>query len=288
MPAQRRAQGFIPVDVDDVAALGNDRAVALVRLVDDRVIVVPIVRDSGMWRRAVAGDTVSTAVLSAAAPFKVESLAEVPIIDASVERLLTVDMTNELVVVDETLAVKWQLFAEQGHLAGPRLASHLYRVGFDQTPTPIAVVTWNERLVASVTRFLPEAVDGWEWMVDDVLAYATGDAAIPTWPHDVGALVANFHRACATPSDVIPTPVGTVDNLARWADHYRELLARIPTLDDEMQSALAPWLPRFTSAVEQLTRARDIVVIPLHGDLHAGQILRWGEGLAVSDFDGNP
>ncbi len=288
MPAQRRAQGLVPVSVDEVAPLDRDRAVALVRLADDRVMVVPIARDGGMWRRAVAGDQVSTAVLSASAPFGVELLAEVPTCDSSVERVLTADMSNELVVVDEVLAVKWQLFAEQGHLAGPRLTSHLFRVGFDQTPTPVAVVTWNERLIASATRFLPDAVDGWEWMVEDVVAYATGDAEVPTWPSDVGALVARFHRACATPSDVIAKPVVTSESLAPWVDHYRDLLARIPTLDDEMQSALKPWLPRFTHAITQLSQARNIVAIPLHGDLHAGQLLRWSGGLAVSDFDGNP
>ena len=29
-------------------------------------------------------------------------------------------------------------------------------------------------------------------------------------------------------------------------------------------------------------------MMPIHGDLHVGQILRWSGGYAVNDFDGNP
>ena len=29
-------------------------------------------------------------------------------------------------------------------------------------------------------------------------------------------------------------------------------------------------------------------IIPVHGDLHVGQVLRWTGGYAVGDFDGNP
>ncbi len=28
--------------------------------------------------------------------------------------------------------------------------------------------------------------------------------------------------------------------------------------------------------------------MPIHGDLHVGQVLRWDDGYAVNDFDGNP
>jgi maltokinase len=33
---------------------------------------------------------------------------------------------------------------------------------------------------------------------------------------------------------------------------------------------------------------RPTTTIPIHGDLHVGQFLRWRDGLAVSDLDGDP
>ncbi len=33
---------------------------------------------------------------------------------------------------------------------------------------------------------------------------------------------------------------------------------------------------------------RPTTAIPIHGDLHVGQFLRWRDGLAVSDLDGDP
>lgn len=37
-----------------------------------------------------------------------------------------------------------------------------------------------------------------------------------------------------------------------------------------------------------LASAAATPLIRIHGDLHVGQILRWRDGYAVIDFDGNP
>jgi len=291
LPPQRRRPEDGPLGVEavyEVAVVDTHSAVALARLTDGRELVVPVVRDDGMWRRAIPGDGLSVAILSAPSPFTVERHASVPDLDSSTERGLSADMSNELVVVNDLLAVKWQLLAEADHLAGPRLAAHLAAVGFIETPAAVSTVTWDGRLIASVTQFLPNAVDGWEWMVSDLLAHVSSRAAAPDWPSEVGQLGGRFHRACATSSTVINSPIETVPTLGSIVDHYRVLLARIRHLDEEMRSALEPWAPRFADALASLERAHDVVVLPVHGDLHAGQLLRWREGIAIADFDGNP
>ena len=147
---------------------------------------------------------------------------------------------------------------------------------------------WGDRLIASATAYLSGASDGWDWMATDLLAYLVDGAPRPRWPGEVGSLVAEFHRSCATASAVFPEPVTTSASLAPLAEYYRDLLAEIPALDDEMRAALLPWMERFEHAVQTVEEARDVSVMPIHGDLHIGQIWRWSGGLVVGDFDGNP
>ena len=292
LPARRRGQEFRPVGVVEVATwmstAGRDCGVALVRLDDHRDVVVPVTNDEGSWRRARPGDGVSAAVLEATEPLTVDRLGALPPHDARSERELDADMSNDVVVVSEAIAVKWQFVAETNQLAGPRLAAHLAAVGFDRTPTPLATVMWGDRLIASATAYLSGASDGWDWMATDLLAYLVDGAPRPRWPGEVGSLVAEFHRSCATASAVFPEPVTTSASLAPLAEYYRDLLAEIPALDDEMRAALLPWMERFEHAVQTVEEARDVSVMPIHGDLHIGQIWRWSGGLVVGDFDGNP
>ena len=292
LPARRRGQGLEPVDVSDAvtwqSSQGRHVGVAVVRLNDDRDLVVPITRDSETWRRALPGDGVSAAVLTAPEPLRVEhfgSIAEGP---AHVERDLDVDMSNDVVIVDEAVAVKWQLIAEPGHLGGPRLVAHLAAVGFDAMPRPVVTVTWNDRLIASATDYLPQARYGWDWMVDDLVTSIATDAPRPSGAYELGVVVARFHQACVTPSQVMLDPVAVAPDLSVLTEYYTQLVRRIPMLDAEMRSALVPWRDRFDAALQTLADARDVAVMPIHGDLHVGQIWRWPGGVAIGDFDGNP
>jgi maltokinase len=125
-------------------------------------------------------------------------------------------------------------------------------------------------------------------MVDDLLTYVTEQGPSPRWPTDVGEVIGRFHNACATPSSTFVAPVSVAGDLGPLVDHYRGLLGQVSSLDEQMRTAIEPWASRFADAVDVLDRARDVTVLPIHGDLHAGQLLRWSEGIAVSDFDGNP
>ena len=138
-------------------------------------------------------------------------------------------------------------------------------------------LTWHDRLLASLTRYLPESKDGWEWMLDDVRLMLEGAQEPPDWPASIGELTGRLHAAAARATSVIPRPVGRSD-LIPLGRHYRRLLQT--ELDPEMTQALAPWRDRMERACTVVESATDVEVIPLHGDLHPGQFLLWREGIA--------
>lgn len=284
LPTLRRDQGAVVDAVIDVAGVGDRSAVAAVGLVDGRELFVPLVHDGG-WRRAGASDAVSMGVLDAPPPLRVETLNPLPALDPRRERGLAVDMTNDVRIVDDAVAVKWQLLRQPGPLIGQRVAAHLSSVGFTDMPEPFATVTWHGSLLVAYSRFLPGADDGWDWMLDDVRAMLVDAAPEPTWPSELGRLTARMHASAVRPSPVIRHPLArrSLQDLAR---HYRALLDT--PLDEEMRTAIERWRGRFVDACDVLGRTHDAEVIPVHHDLHPGQFLRWRDGIAVCDFDGNP
>lgn len=284
LPPQRRGRGVTATAIENVALLAPRTAVAQMRLADGRAVIVPLVKD-GRWRRAEARDAISASASSASAPFEVSMSNPLPVMHGRAERAIEVDMSNELRVIDDAVVAKWQFALEPGSLAGPRMVEHLAQAGFDEMPAPLGYVTWNDCLIVSYTGFLPDAHDGWDWMLDDVLRMLSGESAAPEWPARLGALIGRLHAAAVRPTSEFPAPVGRA-NLTPLADHYRHLLAA--DLDPELREALTPWSDRLDDALAIVASASDAQVIPLHGDLHPGQFLRWREGTYVGDFDGNP
>lgn len=284
LPPPRRGQSLRCVALTDAAPLGVHSAVVGARLSDGREIWVPLVRDEA-WRRAEPGDAMSLDALMAPAPLVVHPGSARPDFSAYQERSLDVDMSNDIRIIDDSIVAKWQFVAEPGSLAGPRMLEHLAEAGFEEAPELLATVSWRGCLIVSYTKYLPDAEDGWGWMLKDVLGMINGRVPAPEWPAHLGALTGRLHAAAARATSVIPQSLGHTD-LAPLARHYRALLAA--ELDSNMRDALAQWTDRFERACTVLESASNVEVIPLHGDLHPGQFLRWRNGLAVSDFDGNP
>lgn len=284
VPALRAGTFPAWVDVQEVAELGPRSAVGIIRMSDDRRIIVPLVKD-GRWRRAKAPDSISLDALLAHDPLVLRQVNAAPELSSRRERSIDVDMSNDVRVVDDTIVVKWQLLDEVGSMAGPRIVEHLAQSGFTEMPEPIASLSWHDRLLATLTRFLPEAKDGWEWMLDDVRLMLEGTQGPPDWPKSIGEVTGRLHAAAAKATTVFPQPV-TRSDLMPLGRHYRRLLQT--ELDPEMMRALAPWRHRMERACTVVESATDVEVIPLHGDLHPGQFLLWREGIAIGDFDGNP
>jgi maltokinase len=207
------------------------------------------------------------------------------------ERRITVDQTNTSVVVGERVVVKWMRPVGSPDRA-PDLLAHLTAANFTRTPTPYAAVYRDGpdgRLAAVVTGFLPDATDGWDWCVGALLDQLAGGPPADL-AGDLGVLAAELHCALATPSETIPAPVAVshrdwaADGLA-VLDQARRLVAAGGDEDAHWFTARVPRLAADIRRAREVDRA---YVIPPHGDLHVGQVLRWRGGLAVTDFDGNP
>jgi maltokinase len=204
------------------------------------------------------------------------------------ERAIEVDQTHRSVVVGESVVVKWLIPAPPLPQPTPDLFAHLTAVGFEATARPYAAVSWRgaagpELLLALVTGFLPGARDGWEWCVDEAVAGRTAFAA------DVGRLAAALHNAMATPSEVFPDPVRHAAAGPSWLTRAEEALSEALRLTDGPDGAwLARCAERMNEGLRALQGAGETPLIRIHGDFHVGQILRWRDGYAIVDFDGNP
>jgi len=202
---------------------------------------------------------------------------------AAQERPITVDQTNVSVVVGERVVVKWM--RPRSWARAPELLAHLAATGFRGTPTPYAAAYREGALVALITEYLPDAVDGWQWCVDDLRTAVEGGAP-PDFGAALGRLTADLHAALATPSPVYSSPVASRPRLGgALAEAGLSTLDANRALDDE----LARHAPAMAAEIEALRQIEGpVTVIHPHGDLHVGQVLRWQHGYTVIDFDGNP
>ncbi|TMR96504.1 hypothetical protein [Nonomuraea basaltis] len=211
-----------------------------------------------------------------------------------------VDQTNYSVVVAEKIVVKWLAPPVPLPHPTPEIFAHLVEAGFNDTAPPYAaltcVVDGRDHLLALVTGYLPEARDGWEWCVDEAEAGRTAFAA------DLGRLTADLHLALATlppPHDNPPFAVGSDDAGAtrdaaglarnRAAVRAEAALAEALALTDGVDGRwLATRAEHLSRELAPLDTPITTPQIRIHGDLHVGQILKWRDGYAIIDFDGNP
>jgi len=198
-----------------------------------------------------------------------------------VERPITVDQTNSSVVVDERVVVKWLRPPVPAPHAGVELIRHLAAAGFDEMPAFIGYDQRDGMVHAIVTEYLSDARDGWEWYVDDVVAWLddqlTFDALIDS-ARRMGSITARMHTALA---DLQP---GRVD-VEKVADQAAADLQLAKSCLDDLE-----WLDQrvVDEALRPLRDTVDARGHRIHGDLHAGQFLRSGDTMLVTDFDGNP
>ncbi len=199
----------------------------------------------------------------------------------SVERPITVDQTNFSVVVDEVVVVKWLRPPVPVPHPGVELIRHLAAAGFDEMPALVGADERDGLVHAIVTAYLPGAADGWDWYVDDVEAWLAGMLpfdSLTASAQRMGSITARMHRALADlqPAVVDPSAVAT----QALAD-LRLATGQLDGLQWLDESAVA-------AAMQPLQEAPHMMGHRIHGDLHAGQFLRAGSAMQVTDFDGNP
>ncbi len=290
LPKRRAAEAAAiatPLRLLGSASLGDQRAYLLVVDAGGTTYGVPAMVESRRLLRAAAGQGASAAVVGALVSgrgdlggLELEGFYARP---AAGERAITVDQTNELVAVGGQAVVKWFLHPTAGtQPAALRLAA-LEKAGFAGTPRTWALVYLpvdGERvLVATVSEYVPDAQDGWDWAVDEVRALARGlpsDAVASL--RAVGDLVGRMHAALADAG------VGRAEE----AD-ARHWLARARS--DAVAAGLDPEVATAVDArIAPLGECAGTPTMYVHGDLHIGQVLRAGTPARfyVIDFDGNP
>lgn len=278
----------------DALELGTGRRLTLVSD-GDGAAVVPEVFEQQAWRRAHPGDGVAEALLHllAGGPitlgrFTVRSWVQR---DATGERGVGVDQTNESVIVGDAAVVKWASRLIDGPHPAPRRISLLREAGFEGMPTPWGLVTWcpqggDETLVASVDEYLPGAVDGWTWAVDVITSCALQHRVEPITAAatDVGTLVAELHAALAGTETL-----ASQQDAVRWRTAAVRTLESVCALEDSPSVLIArSHRAELAAVLDGLGALAGSPVIEGHGDLHVGQVLRSNGRLVVTDFDGNP
>jgi maltokinase len=301
LPARRKLlpQGASGVaTVLDALDLERDRWVLLLQ-VPQGLLVSAVVEDGDGFRRAGEGDGVAEGLLALTASedergaFAFQRLGEIA--EWSGERPIERDQSNESIAVGGKALVKRFVWTALGNERPMVLPAHLVAAGFGEMPAPLGNVGWQHpggvAPIASIASFLPGARDGWGWYVE-LLERSLDDRSIDAIEPAtaLGAITARLHVSLATPTEVLPSPTETAseDTVGQWwrriGDDLDEALSSVDG-DEGMRLRGSERAIR-----DELRRLplRPTTAIPLHGDLHVGQFLRWRDGLAVSDLDGDP
>lgn len=270
-----------------------------------RLQLAPLVREDGRWRRARPRDGASAALIEAVdgeatldPGFRLHRLRAPGRLRG--ERAIGVDQTNESVVVGTSAVVKWIVEPAPRDPSVPDLQAHLAAVGFEGVPAPIGTLDWTDATgrvatLAYVATWLPDAADGWDWCVEDVLVHVSHGPSGCDGTCDglrlggrLGEAAAALAIALATPSEVIPEPVAHVgrERIAAWRESALGALeAALGTLDGEAAEALRPRAAALRARIDTLDAIESTPVSWIHGDLHVGQVLRSPVGLSIIDLD---
>jgi len=217
------------------------------------------------------------------------------LVSQGVEREITVDRSNDCVVVDEAVFVKWLTPAVQEPHRGLDLVRHLDVIGFGAMPRLLGTRIVDGQVEAIAFEHIPDSDDGWTWLFDRVNATidgttGRGDSAVGDAAR-LGVIAAQLHVALSTPSELFPEPIGTVDRGTERARGRSLLAAALEEVDadayPEANRVLRASWPALEVLIESIPDG-PTPAIPLHGDLHMGQVLRSGDRIVVIDFDGNP
>jgi len=219
----------------------------------------------------------------------VPELAGVAVPEA--EAPITVDQTNTSVAVADRAVVKWLHPPVPEPHRGVELLRQLAAAGFERTPRLLGVRVVDGMVDAVVTEYRPGARDGWDWYIAEAEAWARSDDTIDSLIDGAvafGELAADMHTALATPTAVMPEPVGraSIEPVrARGIALLDEALAVTEGSAGDQLRALAP---RIHAEIAAFGGVDEVVVQPVHGDFHAGQLLLAGDRLDVIDLDGDP
>lgn len=299
-----------PLRLAAALGLGHGRWITVICDAAGARWTVPLIEEPGRVRRAIAGDGAAESLVALLCQgqcpepgFELRRWSGAPV---QGERALApeTDQTNESVIVgphgsEQAAVVKWLVHqprrGEAAEHPAVRRLTTLALAGFDGTPAPWGLLTCDAGeaaplLLATVAAYLPDARDGWDWAVRDVRQLAGGAlsprrALAPATA--LGELTARLHAALAPGGQEIAT-----ERAARaWSARAQaDLDLAVSLVDGPEGGRLATLAPRLAAEIAALAGLAGTPLIDVHGDLHVGQVLRYGTGpsYAINDFDGNP
>ena len=160
LPASRADQVNACSDVFVDFAI-SDSAGVLIFESGDKNFVAPYVKNKEL-RRAQSKDAVTAKLLSNPLPHGLHSTMQGG--SYSHERFISVDQSNESVVLDESIIVKWQLTAQKS--IGAHKEEILTENGFMYLPELLGNIYWDKKLLASINKYIPGTSDGRTWCVE--------------------------------------------------------------------------------------------------------------------------
>lgn len=204
---------------------------------------------------------------------------------------IDVDQSNDSIILGDVLC-KWQLVAQ----VSPAPARLQALAGRGITPEVRGVLSWSTPSGDALTLltavdYLPASTDGWQWAVELVRGHALGrgeeDALAPFAA--VGSLVGRMHVAFAG-SDTSTWDAARLSALEHESqDRLRQAIDLIDGAEGERLRAREA---RLAARLAALRAIDSTPTMPIHGDLHIGQVLRsqspGGFGYSIVDFDGSP
>jgi maltokinase len=205
--------------------------------------------------------------------------------ELSGERPVGVDQTHESVIVGGAVVVKWLHPPVPAPHPGAELLAYLAAHGYTDMPAFLGVEEHDDLVLAIVTEYVPDSLDGWDWFVDDVDAWLRGDGSLDDcvgWARRMGVMTADLHTVVG---GLQRSSVGSRTYHVRALDLLHEAMRVVD--GDEGRTLRALELP-IQKSLEPLRTDHQLSAHRIHGDLHAGQFLRSGERLLLNDFDGNP
>jgi len=191
--SKAQCQALLPVSRADLITNCSDISVdfsisdscgVLVFESGNKNFVAPYVKSTGL-RRAESRDGVTAKLLSSALPEGLRSTMSSG--SYSQERFIAVDQSNESVVLDESIIVKWQITANKS--VGARKEEILTENGFTNLPALLGNIYWDEKLLASINKYIPGTTDGWTWCVDKAKEDDLG-----VWLDTLVGLTKEMHR----------------------------------------------------------------------------------------------
>ena len=242
----------------------------------------------GAWTRLLAGIAAGLTLPALHGSFAFHALQPIP--RELDERRLGGEQSNTSIALGASLLLKLYRRLEPGVNPDLELPRFLTGAGFDRVPAVVGYVhylpaTGEPMAAAMLQAFLPDAIDAWRWLLDQLAGEAGSHQAL-TAIGRIGAITARMHATLASRPDdpAFPARAASPDDLLAWRASAEEQLDRAMAADGRVGRDAAI----VRAAFDAIGAARDARVQRIHGDYHLGQLLRSGGDFWVIDFEGEP